>query len=89
MEIPVVASRVGGLVETVRDGLTGILVPPADPQSLARGIVELLEDQPRARSMGRAGRRVVREEYEWSDSLERLIESYEWAAASKSAATVG
>ena len=82
MEIPVVASRVGGLVETVRDGLTGILVPPADPQAIARGIVELLDEPPRGRSMGRAGRRVVREEYEWSDSLERLIESYEWAVTS-------
>ncbi len=84
LEIPVVASRVGGLVETVRDGLTGILVPPADPWHLAAGLIELLEDRERGGLMGRAGRRVVREEYEWSDSLDRLIESYAWAVEAKS-----
>jgi len=89
MEIPVVASRVGGLEETVRDGLTGILVPPADLWHLSGGIIELLDDRERGRLMGRAGRRIVHEEYEWSDSLERLIESYEWAMASKAATAVG
>lgn len=83
MELPVVASNVGGLTETVRDGLTGILVPPSDPWHLAGALIELLEDRERGRFMGRAGRRVVREEYEWSDSLDRLIESYAWAAESK------
>ena len=89
MELPVVASRVGGLTETVRDGLTGILVPPADPWHLAGGIIEILEDLERGRSMGRAGRRVVREEYEWSDSLDLLIDSYEWAVASRTATAAG
>ncbi|MCK4659559.1 MAG: glycosyltransferase family 4 protein [Phycisphaerae bacterium] len=89
MEIPVVASRVGGLVETVRDGLTGILVPPASPSHLAGGIIELLEDRQRGKLMGRAGRRVVQEEYEWADSLGQLIESYEWAMASKTTVFAG
>ncbi len=89
MEIPVVASQVGGLTETVRDGLTGILVPPADPWHLAGAIIELIKDRERGRLMGRIGRRVVQEEYEWSDSLDSLIESYKWAVASKTAAAVG
>jgi glycosyltransferase involved in cell wall biosynthesis len=79
MGLPVVASRVGGLVETVRDGLTGILVPPADPWHLAGGLIELLEDRERGGLMGRAGRRVVCEEYEWSQSLDAMLAGYAWA----------
>jgi glycosyltransferase involved in cell wall biosynthesis len=89
MALPVVASRVGGLVETVRDGLNGILVPPADPRPLARGIIELLEDPERGQLMGDVGRRIVQQEYEWADTLDALIESYEWAVASRRAAAVG
>lgn len=71
MEVPVVASRVGGLPETVRDGQTGLLVPPGDSDALADAIVELLLDEPRRRAMGAAGRRMVAEEYEWGSCLDR------------------
>jgi glycosyltransferase involved in cell wall biosynthesis len=71
MEVPVVASRVGGLPETVRDGQTGLLVPPSDSEALANALVELLSDEPRRREMGTAGRRMVAEEYEWQSCLER------------------
>ncbi|MCP4589271.1 MAG: glycosyltransferase family 4 protein [bacterium] len=89
MELPVVASNVGGLVETVRDGLTGILVPPGDPWHLSGGLVELLEDPERGRCMGRAGRRVVQEEYEWSDSLDSLIETYQETLDATTSAVAG
>jgi glycosyltransferase involved in cell wall biosynthesis len=41
--VPVIASRVGGLVDAVRDGITGLLVPPADPPALAQAIVRFFE----------------------------------------------
>jgi glycosyltransferase involved in cell wall biosynthesis len=56
---PVVASRVGGMPEVVADQESGLLVPKEDPQSLAAAIITLLEDPPRARQMGEAGRRRV------------------------------
>jgi len=42
--VPVVASRSPGLIESVRDGETGLLVPHGDPRALAAGVVKLLTD---------------------------------------------
>lgn len=53
--LPVVASAAGGIVDVVEDGVTGILVPPADAKALADGIAGLLRDEGRQRSMGEAG----------------------------------
>src|SRR3989442_1139752 len=56
---PVVATTVGGSPELVRDGETGRLVPPEDPQALAGAVLEILGDPARARAMGRAGQAAV------------------------------
>lgn len=76
MEVPVVASRAGGLPETVRDGETGLLVPPAAPEQLADGIIRLLNDSDRRRDMGASGRAMVAAEYEWGAILDRWVEVY-------------
>jgi glycosyltransferase involved in cell wall biosynthesis len=63
--VPVVASAVGGMLDTVDDGVTGSLVPPRDPDALAEAIAPILS-QPRLRQMlGEAGRRRVCERYTW------------------------
>jgi glycosyltransferase involved in cell wall biosynthesis len=54
---PVVASRVGGITEILRDGVTGEAVPPGDPAALAASLAGLLGDPARARALGAAGRR--------------------------------
>jgi glycosyltransferase involved in cell wall biosynthesis len=54
---PVVASRAGGVLETVLDGETGRLVAPGDVAGVAGAVLELLADPVRARGMGEAGRR--------------------------------
>ncbi len=56
MGLPVVATRVGGIPELVMDGVTGLLVEPRHPASLAEAIITLLTDQTRCRSMGEKGR---------------------------------
>ena len=58
---PVVASRSPGLVESVRDGETGILVPHGDVEALAGAIHGLLADRPRRLAMAEAGIRWARE----------------------------
>lgn len=63
MELPAVATDVGGVCESVRDGQTGFLVPPASPQALAEAIARLLDDADLRRAMGRRGRRMVLEEF--------------------------
>src|SRR5207247_5314488 len=59
MGCPVVASRVNGVPELIEDHKTGLLVPPRDPQALARAIRELLNYSTPASEMGTGGRAVV------------------------------
>lgn len=56
---PVVASRVGGIPDIVRDGETGLLIPPNSPEHLAEQVLALLADPERAAALGRAGQRYV------------------------------
>ena len=53
---PVVAASIGGLGEIVRDGVTGVLVPPGEADPLAAAIVRVASDPVLARRMGQAGR---------------------------------
>jgi starch synthase len=64
-ETAVVASRVGGIPEVVEDSVTGLLVPPDDPASLADALNALLRDPGRAAAMGRAGRERAVAEFSW------------------------
>jgi glycosyltransferase involved in cell wall biosynthesis len=59
----VIASAVGGLPEVVRDGITGLLVPPAQPGEMARAVLSLLGSEARRSEMARAAR---------ADALERF-----------------
>jgi glycosyltransferase involved in cell wall biosynthesis len=60
---PVVATAVGGLPDLVEDGVTGLLIKPSDPYSLAAAIGSLLKDPERAATMGAAGRERRRREF--------------------------
>ncbi len=51
LEKPVVASRIGGIIDLVNDGVNGFLVPPADPQALAERILFLMENPETGRRM--------------------------------------
>ena len=53
--LPVVAGRVGGALDAVVDGETGLLVDPESPEAIAGALIELLQDRERASRMGRAG----------------------------------
>jgi glycosyltransferase involved in cell wall biosynthesis len=75
--IPVVASRAGGIPEAVADGVTGRLVPPADPAALAAGIVELLTDAEKASRFGRAGRERVLKEFSLNTMADRTVAIYD------------
>jgi glycosyltransferase involved in cell wall biosynthesis len=68
--VPVVATPVGGIRETVVDGETGLLVPTRDPRALAAGIRRLLDDRSAAEAMAAEARRRVHERF----STERMVE---------------
>jgi starch synthase len=80
-ETPVVASAVGGILEVVEDGGTGLLVPPADPAALADALGRVLADPARARAMGQAGRRRVEAQFSWASVAERTEQVYADAIA--------
>jgi starch synthase len=61
----VVGTRIGGIPEVVDDGVTGLLVPPNDPASLADAMNALLHDPMRAAEMGSAGRERAVAEFSW------------------------
>ncbi len=80
-ETPVVASAVGGILEVVEDGKTGVLVEPGRPDALVAAICALLEDPARGRAMGRAGRRRVEAHFSWVSVATRTREVYQDAIA--------
>jgi glycosyltransferase involved in cell wall biosynthesis len=77
MAKPVVASRVGGPIELVQDGVTGLLVPPSDPSALAEAIITILKDPARAKAMGEAGYMQAREKFEAATNARKTFAVYE------------
>ena len=73
--VPVVASRVGGLVATISDGRTGYLVPWRCPEPFAEKIDLLLRNEPLRRALGEAGRASM-EQFAWGSVAERLSALY-------------
>jgi D-inositol-3-phosphate glycosyltransferase len=63
--VPVVASAVGGLVDTVVHDVTGLLVPPNRPDRLADAVNHLMRDDFLRQSLGAAGRDRARARYSW------------------------
>ena len=60
-----VGSAVGGIPETIVDGVTGLLVPPGDPEALAAAVSKLLDDTETRHRMSDAARIVARERFTW------------------------
>jgi L-malate glycosyltransferase len=72
-EVPVVASRVGGVPEVIEDGVSGFLHPLDAIDEMAASSVKLLTDEPLRRKMGEAACRRVREHF----SVDRVVPLYE------------
>jgi len=73
---PVIASAAGGIVDIVRDGRNGYLVPPGDAGALAGAIARMMDDPARARALGLQGRRDAEEGFSWDAIADRLAAIY-------------
>ena len=76
-EVPVVASRAGGLPEVVRDGENGFLLPVGDVDGMARAALSLLADPDRHRAFAQAARRWAVESFDQTAVVGRYREIYE------------
>jgi glycosyltransferase involved in cell wall biosynthesis len=73
---PVVASAVGGLVDAVEEGVTGLLVPPSDVPALRAAVERVLEDGELRDRLGAAARATARERFSWAAATEATIRAY-------------
>ena len=73
---PVVVSAVGGLLDAVEDGVTGLQVPERDPAALRTAIETLLADADLRRRLGAAAREAARERFSWRAATEATIAAY-------------
>jgi glycosyltransferase involved in cell wall biosynthesis len=80
--IPVIAGDVGGVPEIVEDGVSGILIPPGNPDALKEAIVRLGADGQLREKMGTAARKIAREKYNFEDCLDKMEGLYRKMAGS-------
>jgi D-inositol-3-phosphate glycosyltransferase len=74
--VPVVATAVGGMVDTVVNGVTGIHVPPRRPDLVVQAVRRLLADPALRASLGAAGTKRARERYSWQRVADAIVETY-------------
>jgi glycosyltransferase involved in cell wall biosynthesis len=79
--VPVVASAIGGIPESVLPGVTGRLIPSGDSAALTEAVVGLLVDAPLRKSMGQNGRRLVEERFSWQRAADSTLALYTRLAA--------
>ena len=76
MERAVVATRVGGIPDLIKDGENGFLVEPHNPSALAEKIKELIGDKELREKFGKAGREYVSKNYEWNDGIKKFADLF-------------
>jgi glycosyltransferase involved in cell wall biosynthesis len=87
--VPVIATRLSGIPELVRDGEGGLLVPERDPAALAAAMERVAADPALAARLADGGRRAVRERFDRSRNVARLAGLFEEALAPRRAAARG
>jgi glycogen(starch) synthase len=74
--LPIVASKTGGIPDVIEDGVNGLLVPPGDPEALARAIDRVLADRKLARRLSEGVQERVKD-YDWEVLAERVLRIYQ------------
>ena len=77
MEKPVISTNVGGIPEIIQNGVTGILVPPHNPEALANAILDTINNRGKALEMARKGKQVIINEFSENRLAELTAEVYQ------------
>jgi glycosyltransferase involved in cell wall biosynthesis len=78
---PVIASKVGGIIDIVKHRETGMLVPEKDPSALATAVVEILTNDELAMRLAEDGNRFIKEKFDWDKLAGQLHDIYEQVLA--------
>ncbi|MEM4589258.1 MAG: glycosyltransferase family 4 protein, partial [Thermoplasmata archaeon] len=73
---PIIAYKSGGIIEVVKDSENGFLVEPLDIQSLKEKIKTLILNEKLQQEMGKRGRRIVEEKFNWENIIEKVMKTY-------------
>lgn len=74
--LPVIGTKIGGIPEVITDRETGYLIPPGDPQAIARGVLSLLNNVEERTVMGRKARERTLENFTWEGNARRHLEIF-------------
>jgi glycosyltransferase involved in cell wall biosynthesis len=74
--LPVVATKVGGIPDLIKNGVNGLLVNPADPKDLARAILVMMENKNVAKSIGNRNRELAAD-FSWKKVAEKTLALYQ------------
>jgi len=75
-EVPVIATKVGGIPEIIEDGYNGLLVKPGSSTALANAVAILLDDKQLRYSLGKRAKETVKRKFSWEVNLPKYIEAY-------------
>lgn len=81
--VPVIATRVGGVIDIVEDGKTGLLVPPADSTSIADGIIKIFNEPSLARKLAENAYKKVKEKYNLELMVKNTLNVYQEALSNR------
>jgi glycosyltransferase involved in cell wall biosynthesis len=79
--LPIIATRVQGMEDLVKEGINGYLFPPADSSSLGRSLAAVINDDAGRVKMGRESTKIV-QEYDWANIAEQYLRVYKGQASS-------
>jgi glycosyltransferase involved in cell wall biosynthesis len=74
MELPVIATDVGGIPEIIKEGVTGILIDAQNPEQISKAVTSLLENYSFAKELGKNGRDLVVKSYSFDEGIQRLVD---------------
>jgi glycosyltransferase involved in cell wall biosynthesis len=74
---PVIGSRVGGIIDVIKNGVNGFYVRQKNALDLAEKIIKLADNEELRKKMGAAGRRIVEEDFNWNHLTKRIIKIYD------------
>lgn len=75
-QTPVIGSRVGGIMDVIKDGVNGCFVEQKNASDLAEKIIQLAGDKNLREKMGKNGRRIIEQNFNWNAIAEKLVDIY-------------